>query len=349
MTTGHRVQNGDGQVDFGLVMAALSRMDILSFNLNKVISAQVDKFDVLGFKMELPSNIAVPKQRESYTLPVNLEKPQYRLFFPRNDTYRVFAAQGRFPLKKVVDGFRAGKKVYELVNEFSITGGVVRDVAMNGNTITDFPVNELAFTTKKTFKATGVANTEVLIALALADMNGYMIPTDFKRLTGSQAVPLSTYAGAPNLAAAVLKNAEEFEGPGIDRISVVMVPFNGTVAPQMLPLIPSPRLSATGLEMTRPRALDGVAELATMAMLSDIQEMPSGSGTLPFLVNMWEVYSPEWVSGMNLPQWPGSPVQGKKKKWEVTFLGSKQLKVPAELGQAVIDASTHFTHSSLDF
>lgn len=348
-TTGHAIKDYDGYMDFGLVISGLKRNDILAFDIGKVISAQVDTISVMGQSLDVPSNIALPRQRESYILPITIDKPQFRLSFADAGEQVVFAARGRFPFKKVIDEVRARKKFYELINHFDIQGGVVRQIAARAGY--ELPVNELNFTTKRTFKAPSIRSSEVLIGLAAAEMNGVMIPTDVKKIESKQSMAMSVEGSSPALAIGVLKNASEFEGGtgGADRLSAVLLPFGSGVAPQFLDLIANPRFVSDEVQMTRPRALNGVHELATLAIFSDVREIPMGSnGSLPFLIHKWEVYAPSWVEKMDLPQWPLATPQPTKKRWEVTFIGS-QLKEAAELGQPVIDAATHVTHSSLDF
>lgn len=352
VTTGHPVVDRDGNMDVGLVMSALTRNDVMAFDLNKVISSDTDKISVLGQEVELPSNVTVPKQKESYVLPVTIEKAKYRLYFSEKKIQRVFAAQARFPFKTVVDELRAKKKLYELVNYFSITGGVVRDVKIAATKVSaDLPVNELAFKTAKTMKAPSIRGDEIVMGLAVADMNGYMVPTDVKRLQSGESKNLNVLAGSPALALGVLKKEAEFDpaSPDADRLSAVLVPFNGTVTPQFIPLINNPRLASNGdLLLSKPSSVNGVNQLATLSILSEVKEVQVGAGTATFAQKVWEVYAPDWVDVMALPKWPESTPTPKKKRWEVAYIGS-QLKDQAELGQAVVDAATHFTHSSSDF
>lgn len=352
VTNNHPIVERDGNLDVGLVMSALTRNDVMAFDINKVISSDIDKMSVLGQEIEIPSNITIPKQKESYVLPVTLEKPRYRLYFSEKKIQRVFAAQARFPFKTVVDEMRAKKKLYELVNYFTISSGVVRDVNLNADKMTlDLPINELAFKTARTMKAPAVRGDEIMLALAVADLNGYMVPTDVKRLQANESKNLMVLGSSPSLALGVLKKEAEFDpsSPDADRLSAVLLPFNGTVTPQFINLINNPRLASNGdLLLSKPAPVTGVNRLATLTILSDVREVQVGAGTAKFPVRLWEVYAPDWVDTMALPKWPDASPVPKKKRWEVAYIGS-QLKQEAELGQAVVDAATHFTHSSSDF
>ncbi|MBX3034057.1 MAG: carboxypeptidase regulatory-like domain-containing protein [Bdellovibrionaceae bacterium] len=349
-TTGHPIRDYDGNIDFGLVISALTRRDLLAFDLNKVISSHSDTMSVVGQRISIPSNVTLPRQKESYIIPVTLEKSSYRLYFGEQGTQRVFAAQGRFPFRTVLSELQKDKQFYELINHFSITGGVVRDISLQGPTRVDLPVNELRFSTQRALLAPALNADQVMIALATAEMNGWLVPTDVKRLASGQQMRLSVLDPASAYAVSVLKNSNEFEGAGMTRLSATIQPFTDGLTPRFLPLIADPHVTANGdLQLSRPAAVEGVAELATHALFSEVKGLPGENGkTVEHLERLWEVFAPEWATDLSLPQWPEGTAQPTKKRWEVTYLGSiSQNKV--ELGQSVIDAATHVTHSSLDF
>ncbi|HRO67611.1 MAG TPA: hypothetical protein PL182_08610, partial [Pseudobdellovibrionaceae bacterium] len=281
VTTGHTLKDNDGQIDFGLVISALTRNDILAFDLTKVISSQMDSISVIGQKLDLPSNVALPRQRESYILPIRLEKPSYRLSFAKEGVQRVFAAQGRFPFKSVVDDARKGVPFYDLINHFSIMGGVVRDLQIKGPGKVDLPVNELKFATRRNFKAPALGGNEVMISMAVADLNGWLVPTDVKKLGSNESRALSVMNDGNILALGVLKKSDEFEGAGMDRLSAVLSPFTTSgFTPQFLSLIPDPQVLSSGdLRFTRPsQAPSSVNALATIAIYSEIKEIPTNNG-----------------------------------------------------------------------
>ena len=128
------VADGDKLIDFGLVMPALSKADILNFDLDQVISPYTDILTVAGQDAPLPSNVSLPKQKEKYFFNLTVEKPIYRIMAPTLGPKRFYAARGRFPFKPVVDELRAGKPFYELLNYFTLFGGGVRDIGSAGGT-----------------------------------------------------------------------------------------------------------------------------------------------------------------------------------------------------------------------
>ena len=351
-TTGHTIVDNDGFVDFGMTISALTRSDILAFDLSRVISFKADKINFAGGSYNIPSNFSIPKQKESYVVPVSIEKPTYRLFFGEKDTYRIFAAKARFPFKDVLEELQNNSEFYELVNYFTISGGVVRDVNITGDkTLLDLPIAELTFNGKTSFKTPALGANEVVVTVAVANLNDYMIPTDFKKMAANQTVSLSTNAASPTSVISVLKRADEFTKEGSDHFSAVLLPAtSGTMAPQYLPMIGLPQVSGNIVKFQKPRTISGVNALATVSIYSEVKDVPWGTTDkrLSFVNRLWEVYSPSWVDQIELPVWPTGSPQPTKKMWEVSYVGS-QLKQSTEMGQAVIDAATHVTHSSVSF
>ncbi len=344
------IKDNDGQIDFGLVMSALSRNDILGFDISKVVSLQTDSFSIAGQTVNVPSNISLPKQKETYFFfGLTINKPNYRLYFPDLGPAKVFAARGRVPLNALVSA--GNSPVYDLINSFKISGGSVQDVTLTtGTNVQNFVMTDLNFTASAAFTAPNFSSDQTVVALAAADLNGSLIPTDVKNVPAGQTMNLALHPTANPVAIGVLKNSSEFTGDaGVDRVSAVILPFGKGVQPQFLSLIDDPTFDGgTHLSFQQPADLSGVSELATLSVLSEVRSVTMGSATVPLLIHQWEVYAPQWVSSMDLPLWPGILPQAAKKRWEVTYLGS-QLKSQVDLGQAVIDAATHITHSSVDF
>ncbi|MBL7669545.1 MAG: hypothetical protein JNM39_03590 [Bdellovibrionaceae bacterium] len=347
ITTGHPLKDKDGFIDFSLVMSTMSRQDLLNFDIGKFVSPQTDKITVVGQPVELPSNASIPRQKESYLLPVTLEKPIYRLYFPEAGIQKIYASRARFPFKKVVDGFRNNVPFYELINDFEYYGGTVKDLAvLEPFNSADLNVSEFNFTEKRNVTAPNFAADLVNVGVTVADMNGYMIPTDIKRLNSGQTLPLTIYQGHPVIVAQVLKRAAEFKvlNSSSSRLSAVILPWAETTKSpaEFMGLIADPvKSSDYGFTLEIPQSPATVAPLATYLLLSDIDEAQKT------VQRTWEVYSKEWVSDVRLPNWP-TPGAALKKRVEVSFVGSLNGE-NVDLGPKVIEAATHVTRSSADY
>lgn len=346
------IKNGDGFIDFALVMPALTKKDLLNFDLNTVMSPYFDTITVASNDINLPSNVSLPKQNERYFISITLDKPIYRTYLKRSGQHKVFAAQGRFPFKAVVDEFRDDKQFFELINYFSITGGALRDVQVaNQTTNLDMPANEIKFSKKGSFKAPVANKGEVLVAVAANKVNDYMIPSDVKRLTSGKAQQMNLLENAESYLVTVAKKASEFGTlTPSDRMSAALLKFEEGVQPELLPLIANPAVLERGTKLQIPALAPSksISALATLLVLSKVQEFKQGSTIIQVLHNEWEVYSPGWITSMSLPEWPEDTRIDGKKRWEVNLIGNNQL-IQNKIGQELVEAATHVTHSSVDF
>lgn len=343
------VKNNDDQVDFGLVMPAFTKMDLLSFNLDSVISPQTDSISALGQEIKVPSNISLPKQSEKYSFfTITLDKPLYRTYFGQKGVNRLVAVKGRFPFRDTVDAMRGGKEFYELINMFKISGAGIRDLDVQGNAQLNIPAGELSFTDSKKVTAPAVRGDELFIAVGVANQSGYMIPTDIKNVASNKSMTLNTLAGAEQKVLAVLKKSADMKS-GNDRMSATLLPFEAQTAPKMLPLINDPSFVGQN-EVVFPQfnTVDGVNPIATYSVISSQIEVQQGPAKVTIMNPEWEIYAAKWVTGMKLPNWPQGSRGNGKKRWEVSFIGS-QTASQAQLGPAIIDAATHVTHSSVSY
>lgn len=350
-TSGHPVRNKDDIVDFSFVINALTRQDLLNFQIQKVLSPINDVIKAVGQKIPIPSNVSLPKQTEKkFFLDVVLDKPQYRMKFSQNDFQRVFVARGRFPFDDVVDGFLGKKPLAELINFFSINGGSIRDVVIENDVINlDITVNDMTFTDKKTFKAPALKAGQSMIALAASDSNGYLIPTDFKKLNSNQFVSLSTWPELPVYIAQVLKNQNEFDPTksGIDRLSAIISTFDNEVKSDFLPLINNPVVLGK-MEYKIPAVQNSTLnQLTTYIVISDVKTTTQDGTTTKETSQVWEVYAPSWITEIHLPKWEWNKT-APLTRMEVSLVGSV-LPVNAPLGPEMLEKATHVTRSSIDF
>jgi hypothetical protein len=98
------------------VIPVLSRTDVFNFDINTVISNEVDTITLLGQSVDIPANVSLPEQRETYIFPITLKKPEYRLNFSSIGAKKVMALRGQFQLKPVVDELRSTKDFIGIIN-----------------------------------------------------------------------------------------------------------------------------------------------------------------------------------------------------------------------------------------
>jgi hypothetical protein len=316
-----------------------------------VISPQFDTISILGQEADIPSNITFPKQKESYILPVTIDKPSYRTYFAEGGVQKVFAARGRFPFKQVVDKLRNKAPMYELVNDFTISGGGLKDLNITkATTQMDLSVTDMDFKGKVNVTAPAIAGDETMMAVGVAHFNEYMVPTDVKVVKSGQKQSLSTLDNKGSVLS-VLKKSKDLDssGPGTDRLSAVLVPAGNGVAPKFLPIMADPSMAANGdLLLQKMNPISGVNPIATYAVVSQVLQSVQGAAKVQVNSSYWEMYAPEWAETLALPKWPAGNHLPGKKHWEVNFLGSLNVST-VDLGPAMINNATHVTHSSLDF
>lgn len=345
----------DDVVDFGLVIPSLTRQDLFNFDIGMVLSHQVDNISILGQTVAVPSNVTLPKQKESYFFSFTLNKPDYRLYFNSTGKKSVFTGKGQFPLRDVVSDLRGGKEFYELINYFKITGGSLKPVEITGpSNSANLPANELVFNQSRSFQTPSFAADQILISLALSEYQGSFFPTDVKRFEANQKVNLTTAAGATPFLVAVLKNQSEFkEGPGKDRLSAALMSFEVGVKPSLLQLMKDPKVSSiTGFTADAVAPLAGVTPVGSYAVLSQVSSVANGDAEpMEVLNRQWEVYDPEWSTNIQLPAWPNEKPLAGTKRWEISRIGSASLESgkKLDLGPSMFEHSTHATHSSADF
>lgn len=350
VTSGHPVRNKDGFIDYSLVMSAMTRQDLLNFQIQKVVSPVNDKIEVVGQEMNLPANVSLPRQTENYFIGITIDKPQYRLFFSEPGVQRVFAARGRFPFKDVVDGLRGDKEIFELINYFNITGGSIRDVNVVGNeTGLNIPVMDLTFTEKKPFKAPKLSSSQVMVVLTVADNNGYLIPTDVKRLSSEQSMNLAVWNPNPVYLAQVIKNKNEFDTSksGLDRLSAILLPFDERIASNYLPLISNPSAKGQNIFVI-PSVSAELNKLTTFGLISDVKIEKDSKGNIRKTPSaVWEVYAPGWVTEIKLPTWKWQKSQ-PTTRFEVSLVGTTSSDT-IPLGPQMMEKATHVTRSSVDY
>ncbi len=346
------VVNGDKMIDFGLVMPALSRADILNFNLDQVISPYQDILSVANQDARLPSNVSLPTQKENYIFNFKIEKPIYRLMVPTLGPKTYFAATGRFPFKEVVNEIRAGKEFYELLNYFSITGGGLREAQIiAGQTNLDIPGTELQFKASVQVQSANVLADEVLLMLSVSDIGGNLIPTDVKRMQPNQAVTLTSMANKPAYIVSVIKKQAEFKNSSAsDRISAALAPYKAGQTQSLLPLVGPPSITGTDayvITLPPSPSTGGVNPIAVSATISDLFETQDGDSKITQSNHRWEIIGLGWGTRINLPAWPLANVSPKKKV-EVNFIGSMTNRA-VTLDDSLIEAATHVSHTSIEF
>lgn len=354
---GFPVKDYDRNVDFGLLLTSLRKSDVFTFTPDMVISPVTDKLSVAGQSFELPSNVTLPRQKETYILPITLEKPQYRMFYTNQGKQNVFMARGQFPLREVVDGFQNKKEVFELINLFAIQGGQIREVNLNSPLVNEnFAVNELSFNEKFNFKAPTFGSEQVLLVVSAAERKDSYLPSDVKRFNSGETLSLNIFPQQRNVLLGIMKNRAEFksDSEGIDRFSAHLLQSTNS-SMRFMPMIENPEVVNNQTFLFRaPQTPSGIKALGMSVLISTrsstLQRFASfdGRGQIP----RWEIRSLTWSERLALPQWPESISQidvfAPSQKIQVSFVATNR-SVDAQTWEDVLDSATHVSHASKNY
>jgi hypothetical protein len=346
------VVNSDKLIDFALAMPLMKKSELLNLDLAQVISPFSDIISAAGQKIPVPSNISLPKQKESYIIGVTLDKPIYRLKTPTLGNKKLVAVRGRFVFKTVVDQLRGGKAFYDVINDFSILGGGIANAVVTGPITNDItiPGNVFAFTNQVQVNAIAANADELALVLAVNEVDGYMIPSDVKRTAAGKVTNLQTLPNQPTYIISTIKKQSEFmsNAPGSDRISASVLPHTAGAQNKLLPLIANPTITNREnyiINLPTAPKVAGINPVATSAVISDLEEKKEGDILVLSPVRKWEVIGFGWNQQISLPKWPiASSTAGTRKRVEVNYVGSSTSNATDTL-----DFATHLTHASADF
>lgn len=353
-TTGFKPVDRDGIVDFGIVIPSLTKSTLFNFDMSSFISPETDTISIIGRSINIPKNITLPQQKESYFFPIELNKPAYSLNFRTPGERMIYVARGTFPLDDVVNEVRNGKEFYELTNYLSIKGGGLRKLDLQKDTELGLPVNELNYTGSRQVTGPGFKNDEVVFAAALAEWKGWFYPTDVKMLDANKARTLTIATGGSPSLISILKRKDEMSlTQNTDRLSAHFAAFDNSITPNFLPLMEKPVVKdAFGFNVATVAKPAHIFEGAQFAVLSKVTQIQVAGKNLDVLENIWEVYSPKWMATTQIPQWPGETAPtGGRMRWEVTLTGlpSENSTQNVDLGPKWLDAASHATRASQDF
>lgn len=347
VTNGFDELKKDGFVDVGIVIPALTRLDLASFQPSALMSPELDTIKTAGQTLYVPSNITFPEQSETYIIvSVKFNKPNYRMFVDRHANYKVVSAHVKFPLKKVISDSQNGKTGIDLVNNFTfLEAGVNNTLIASDKQTVDLAVNQLQFNSTVQAQAPTIAATQGVLAVAMAQDGDQLYPTDIKNLASNETRNLSFASGKTGVVMGVL-HSNTSRGAGDDFMSVQLKPSSQTSAFDFLPMIAAPKYSNGILSLYPPSVPAGMNAIATLSTLSTIVIKPMGKGSYETKNPEWDVYAPGWLNEIDLPEMSFAIEANRAQRWESTFLGGA--KVPTELGPGVMNSVTHLTRSAVD-
>lgn len=341
----------DGKLDFALITPSLTRADLLNFDLSNLISPQSDRIKVLTQTIDLPSNIALPQQKERYSLfSFELNKPGYRTFIKQPGQYTFSALHGQFPVKNVIDDIRGGKSIFEVVNYFNFLGfgQFTANVAgeMPGQNIA---VNQYQFSQVTSVTAPPLKSDQTMLALSMSDVDGLLSPVDLKRLKSTTSMDLKVSPlGKPYVVSLIMENPKNGEKmPSFDKLSFSILPAELSKNPTFLDYVAAPVVTDTEIQMTPPALAAPFQALGMYITYSEIKKIDTGSVSTEERRLLWESWDSEWKTSIPKPALDIVKNPDLKYRWEVMFLAKDQSFIIMTNGD-ILNQVTHVTRNIVE-
>ncbi len=357
-TTGFGQLTGNGVLDVSLVYPAVQRAAVSTLELTQLIGTGVDKVKVYGEEIELPSNLSVPAQTETYFMivPVSLDKPTYRATVPAMGDYRFAAVHAQFDFKKTIDDLRDGKSFFDLINRLQFRSYTTRDFAIRLPAQgANLPLGETALKASVAVQAKGLPRGYAMVATSLVEDGGLCVVTDVKRLLEGEKRTLmaSAKSGASLLVLRTLKKYDakrtDFSGSDYEEMSAIVSSASQSPIASFIPILAPIVSKGRAITFTPPTLSPELKAGLTVVSLSKVEVIGSGGLWLIKKEPVWDLYQDGFTAEMALPSVGADPWATKGRyRWELTYAATAQ-PIKAEVNPAGIGTMTHVSKTAVDF
>lgn len=370
-TTGFGRLVSNGVLDVSLVFAAIPRATLGSLELTALIGNGVDKVSVYGQQLELPNNLSVPAQTETYfgIIPVSLDKLKYQISVPAQGVYRLAAVRAQFDFKKTVDDLRAGSSFFDIINRFQFKSYATRDLSLTLPLQTaDLPSDEVKLQPKLSVMAQGLPSGYAMLATAAIESQGLCVVTDVKRLLENEKRNLmipdisQVNSGSGVLLRSIKKyqpSRTDFSGSDFEEMSSVVTSFGaggiqGQAPVSYYPILKPIVTTARSLVFSPPGGVlggtYGIVEEQTNVTLSKVALVSSGTLWLVDKTPIWDFYGPGQIARIDIPTMGNDPwMQSGRYRWELLYAGRQAGGARLPLGPRWNASGTHFVKTATDF
>ncbi|MBN8541083.1 MAG: Ig-like domain-containing protein [Deltaproteobacteria bacterium] len=374
-TTGFGRLVSNGVLDVSLVFAAIPRATLGSLELTALIGNGVDTVSVYGQELELPNNLSVPAQTETYfgIIPVSLDKLKYQISVPAAGTYRLAAVRAQFDFKKTVDDLRAGSSFFDIINRFQFRSYATRDLNLTlPKQTADLPSDEIKLQPKLAVMAQGLPSGYTMLATAAIESQGLCVVTDVKRLLENEKRNLmipdisQVHLGSGVLLRSIKKyqpSRTDFSGSDFEEVSSNIATFGvggfqSQVDSSFYPLLKPIVTTGRSLVFSPPGSLLGNAvggergfvEEQTNVTLSKVTLVSSGTLWLVDKTPIWDFYGPGQIGRIDIPTLDSEPwVQPGRYRWELLYSGRQSGPTTLPLGPSWNASGSHFVKTASDF
>lgn len=341
--TGFKNIKKDGYLDFGIVIPSFSREDFLNIDLSKMISPELDRISVLGVRFNIPSNIFLPKQSESYFLiPFTLEKAIFKLFFDIEGTYSTSVHRGKFHLKTVSDKLNSGKKYYEVVNDFQFLGmdkhRIQAKKALSQEALelsSDLALDQ-SFQIPAHIQG---SSNRLLFAVSATEMANEFSAMDIKLKDKSQPQLYFAKDSSPQVlfADTAYEEIDSVYGKISESMSTALYPVERLDQAVLIPPTPRPVYQDNALVSELPQVHGGITPHNMKLNLAHIEIQKTDDFYFERKQISWEIESNTWHSNIQLPKIPALNKQNFKR-WSIIYFAKEEGSYNA----------THMVRNALD-
>lgn len=369
-TKNYSIKDKDGFVDFSLVIPAMTTEEIINFDMGKIMSPLSDDISVASKKFQVPSNLSLPEQTESYFLSFTLQKLQYRAYLQQPGNYTMYALQGKFPIKEAINGFQNGKSIFEMVNLFTFLSGGAKAIEVKGpvKDVT-LAVDAIKFDQQVAVTAPSYSQDKGMLAISLFKQGDEFYPVDLKQVLTKQTSKLVHRSGAQQYVLSLLMNNSQqamvdyFDGNigrsivdsakanvDLSQLSYTLLPIKwGAAAPEFLPVIGAPQFNKAQASVTvaaLPSKIATSVPYATALVLSEVQTGGSDSFPIDVKRTLWLTTAMGWQKEFKIPTEVMAMIKKNHYSWDVLFLATPQVENDTQI---VWDKVTHVTRNLTKF
>lgn len=354
ITTGYPNLSNDGWADVSIIIPTMSQADTMSFELSKFISPELDEMSVVGFKTSVPSNTSIPTQEEKYNWLINLtlEKPNYRVYFDSLGKKQLATVHVRFEVKPAIKKLKGNASFLDMLNDFVFESAEITDVNLTSPKVQkNLGMNALPLNSSAQFKAPDYNPQYVYLAAGLIQNNNRYTPTDLKFFNPNEKLNLRFPANEQKRFSLSYLGEKQTVGDVVTlspRMSLVFSDLSSTTNKAPLDLIAAPKIEGQAVFLTPPSAKSNMSNLGTSLVLYKVKKILTPNAYYEQKRILAEVYAPNWVKQLNVPQSIDKTITETGTRYEVSFFGTENQKSDLPIGLPQISTATHTTRNATD-
>jgi hypothetical protein len=340
------IKDRDGWVDFAVVSPLVTLEDLLLFQANQLISPEKDVIHVAGQRIELPSNLSLPRQNERYgIIPFTVEKSIFKTIVAKDKDIHILAGRGRAKVSTLVSNGEGA----DILNALTFTGGGIQTIPAGTQPLNQsLAVTGIEFSGKAPVTAPTLPAGDIMASMALSTYSGtQLMVTDAKLHSSGQTWELATVPDKANYLVFVWSKPEG----SANKASSLMVagPGRQNFNTNFLPLVARPVLSGQNLTLSPPQTTQNITTRATYISLSDVEPVRTANYEVARSSKKWEFYVNDWAGKLQLPVWPeqDAPLE-HTSRWDVLYLGQEAGVATTATNAFDFSSTTHVTRNYID-